>query len=320
MTKTIPIFFTFNNDYVVPAAVAFSSLLEKAKDDIFYEMYIAHSDITEKNKMLLEKIIKKHNMSSVKFLDTKGFLIDAWKNGNFEGHNQKNQFTVDTIVRCFAASFFPDIDKIIYSDVDVVFMDDVSELIEIDLTDKYIAGVKNAFMKFDNNELSHLSEDNHLKLKDTYLAGGIWVMNLSQIRKDNLEKRMMEIISDDSIVKRWNDQDIMNIACNKKVNFLSLRYISYPYLQERINLPNFTSHYSSEELLESIEKPKILHFAGIKPWNAFPNKRKIWWDIFEQLNIQKTRIFHKKISLKHKMYYKVWKILDRKLRSHHIIQ
>ena len=55
--KIIPIFFTFNNDYVVPAAVAFYSLLNKAKEGVFYEMYVLHSDITPENQDLLQSIV-----------------------------------------------------------------------------------------------------------------------------------------------------------------------------------------------------------------------------------------------------------------------
>ena len=57
--KKIPIFFTFNNDYSVPAAVAFYSLLNKAKQDVYYEMYVLHSDITTMNQKLLQDIVLK---------------------------------------------------------------------------------------------------------------------------------------------------------------------------------------------------------------------------------------------------------------------
>ena len=317
--KQIPIFFTFNNDYVIPAAVAFHSLLEKVNTDTFYEMFVAHSDITLENQALLSKIVDSQSKGLLKFIDTKDFLHNEWNNGNFEEHNKGVQFTVDTIVRCFAASFFPNIDKIIYSDVDVVFMDDISELIDIDLTDKYIASVKNAFLKYSPKELSHLSDMHYEKLKDTYFAGGIWVMNLSEIRKNNLETRMIEIIKDKNIIKRWNDQDIMNIACDNKVSYLSLRYISYPYLEDVMKEMGFESHFSQEELFESIEKPKILHFAGVKPWNAFPRKGEVWLNIFKSLNLPKTRIF-KDMSLKYKILFYIWSILDKKLKKKRIIQ
>lgn len=114
-------------------------------------MYILHSDITENSKNLLYEVIDGCKNASLEFRDTGEFLHSEWAHGNFDGHNNegKTQFTCDVIVKCFASKFFPEFDKIIYSDVDVVFMDDISELYDVDLTDKYIAAVKNAFMKFD---------------------------------------------------------------------------------------------------------------------------------------------------------------------------
>ena len=57
----IPIFFTFDNNYVVPAAVAFYSLLHKTKDDIFYKMYVLHSNITSQKQKILYSVVEKFN-------------------------------------------------------------------------------------------------------------------------------------------------------------------------------------------------------------------------------------------------------------------
>lgn len=308
--KQIPIFFTFDNNYVVPAAVAFYSLLKKSKEDVAYDMYVMHSDITKENQQLLLSIVDKFSASTLKFIDTQGFLADEWNSGNWEGHNTRTQFTVDTILRCFPARFFPQYDKIIYSDVDCVFTDDISELYDVDLADKYIGAVKDAFMKWDDNELSHLRKDHYEKHKDTYFAGGIWVMNLKKIREDNLEEKMIEIINDNTIVKRWNDMDIMNLACDNKVEFIPLNYIAYPYLLERCIKDGFVSDFSREELYDSLINPKIIHWAGIKPWNGNPEYSILWWTYFHYLNLPKTPIIKKHVDLNKKKLKKYKKLFN----------
>ena len=55
--KKIPIFFTFNDDYVIPAAVAFDSLLKRASADVAYQMFVIHSDISPDNQKLLHRIV-----------------------------------------------------------------------------------------------------------------------------------------------------------------------------------------------------------------------------------------------------------------------
>lgn len=289
--KKIPIFFTFNNDYVVPAAVAFFSLLNRAKQGVFYEMYVLHSDITQENEQLLLSVVGRFKNAELTFINTRGFLQNEWNKGNFDGNNARTQFTSDALIRCFAARFFPEYKKIIYSDVDVVFADDISDLWDVDLRGKYIAGVKNFAMKYLVNELSHLKPEHYEMLKDSYIAGGIWVMNLDLIRKDDLESEMMKIIDDETIVKRWNDQDIMNIACRGKVAHIPLNYIAYPYMMQFLKRPNFTSHYTEEELWDSIINPKIIHYADAKPWRADVRYADVWWDIFYYLKLPQTSIF-----------------------------
>lgn len=290
-SKIVPIFFAFDNNYVEPAAVAFYSLLNKAHHDVFYQMYVLHSDITEERQNLLQKIIENCKNAQLSFVNTHGFLSEYWQNGTFTTKSSNSTFTADTLLRYFAAKFFPQHDKIIYSDVDIIVMDDISELYDTDLTDKYIAGVKNPFSKFSNEELSHLQPEYHEMLCDKYIAGGIWVMNLKKIREDKLEDKMLKIIRDNSIIKRWPDQDVINIACAGKVGFIPLNYISYPYLDGYLNLPEFKSDYSRDELYDSLINPKIIHFAANKPWNGFPKYSNLWWTYFHFLNLSKTRIF-----------------------------
>ena len=307
--KTIPIFFTFNNDYVIPAAVAFYSLLNKAKEGIFYEMYVLHSDITSENQSLLQGIVGRFQKGNLTFIDTQNFLKDEWEKGNFDGHNKRTQFCRETILKCFPMRFFPQYDKIIYSDVDVVFADDISELWDVNIEGKYIAAVKNPFMKYSEKELSHLKPEHYEKLKDSYFGGGIWVLNLGEIRSDELEQKMWHITCDEKIIKSWPDQDIMNIACDNKVVFIPLNYIAYPYMYDLLQRPDFISHYTTDELWDSIINPKIIHYANIKPWKAEVRYGEIWWDIFKFLKLPETQIFEKTLS-PHKKKYKKYKRLS----------
>jgi lipopolysaccharide biosynthesis glycosyltransferase len=254
-------------------------------------MYVLHSDITTEKQKLLQDIVAKKNNAALQFINTDGFLKDEWASGSFNTHWSNSKFTLDTIIRCFGAKFFPQYDKIIYSDVDVIFTDDISELWDVDLTDKYIAGVKGVLSKYSPDELSHLKPEHYAMLHDKYISGGIWVMNLKKIREDNLEDKMLEVIKDDTIIKRWNDQDIVNIACGGKVGFIPLNYISYPYLIDLLVKPDFVSDASREELYDSLINPKIIHFASTKPWNNTPKYSNLWWTYFHYLGLQKTKIF-----------------------------
>ena len=105
--KTIPIFFTFDNNYSIPAAVAFYSLLANAQTDVHYEMFVLHRDISAQNQALLKEVVARFGNATLKFLETGNFLVDNWRRGNWDGQQNGTSFTVDTLIRCFAARFFP---------------------------------------------------------------------------------------------------------------------------------------------------------------------------------------------------------------------
>lgn len=295
LCNKLPIFFTFNNDYCIPAAVAFYSLLNSSKGTI-WDMYVLHNDISSENQELLNSIVERFNDNcKLSFIKTGNFLDQYWSSGNFNKSVSLSKFTVDTIVRCFPASLLPkNIDRIIYSDVDVIFVKNIAEIYDVDLEDCYLAGIRNAFSDASDFELSHLSKENYELLKDSYLAGGLLVFNLKKIRNDNLEEKMFSVIMDDTIEKRWNDQDILNISCKGKVNFLKLNYISYPYLYENLvdrDNPLMSRLYTRDELYDSLINPYIIHFAAKKPWNSQPNYSNLWWTIFDYLKLPQSSIF-----------------------------
>ena len=286
--KAIPIFFTFDNNYVRPAAVAFYSLLRMAKPNISYAMFVLHSDITVENQRLLKDVVSRFPGSSLEFRDTKGFLKDIWDRGSFDGIGLHNNFTADTLVRCFGARFFPEYERIIYSDVDVVFADDISELYDWDLSDAYYAGV----MDYEANSRARYSylDDAHFEtIKGKYCAGGIWVLDLAKIRGDNLEEKMMAILKDDTIVKRWNDQDVMNLACGRRVAHIPLNYISNPLVRIWLNEGvECEFAYTRAQLFDSLIAPKIIHYAAIKPWMHRCEYGEHWWDVFDCLGLDET--------------------------------
>lgn len=289
--KIIPIFFSFNDDYIEPAAVAIYSLLNKTPRHIFYKMHVLCSNIPDSRQQILQNIIKRFDNAELSFINNNGEFEKIFQREDFSKGSDKSVFTADILSKCFAAKFFPQYDKIIYSDVDIVVSDDISELYNINLEDKYLAGVKTPFSQYHENELSHLNAKHYEILHDKYLAGGIWVMNLKKIREDKIEEKMLDIMNNSAIEKRWPEQDIINIACGNKIAFLPLNYIAYPHLPEYLTRPDFVSDYSRDELYDSIINPKIIHYAYLKPWNSSPEFSAHWWSIFNYLNLQKTKIF-----------------------------
>lgn len=116
LRKIIPIVFSFDNNYVVPPVIAFFSLLNNVRRDIFYEMFVLHCDMSAENQCLLQSTARKINNANLTFIDTNSFLVGEWQSGNFSKIWVRGvQFTADTIICCFIARFLPQYDKVIYS-------------------------------------------------------------------------------------------------------------------------------------------------------------------------------------------------------------
>ena len=103
-------------------------------------------------------------------------------------------------------------------------------------------------------------------------------MNLDKMRQDNLADAILDVIKAPPFRLIWNDQDVMNLACNLKVRYFSYRYISIPSWDNRIREVNYhDEYYPNGELYDAIFRPKIVHFAYKKPWKERCADEDVWY-------------------------------------------
>lgn len=284
----LPVFFSFDNNYVIPAAVTFKSLVANSKDGNFYELHVIHEDITPENRARLTTLVESHRNACLSFIDAAKALSGleiAFTDEKFSTGDGKILFTKETLFRCLPTMIpdFDQYDKILYSDVDICVVDDISDLFGLDISEYYLAGCR--CPKFLEHQTTHLPE----KFTGNYFAGGLWLMNLKKMRQDNLNAKILEIIKDPPFRLIWNDQDIMNLACDLKVKYFSYRYISIPKWDNRLRKKNyFDEYYPNGELYEALYQPKIVHFAYNKPWNERCPGADLWYFWLNKTNFYET--------------------------------
>ena len=271
--EKIPVFFTFDNNYAAQCGVTFESLLYNAHYSIFYELYVITSGLDDINIEKLYFIVNKYENASLHIINANNIEINC----NLAEKIGDSSFTKDTLYRCIPTLFkeFDKYDKIIYSDVDIIVLRDISKLYHIDVKSYYLAGFKTPY--FLSHETTHLSEE----VRSTYFGGGLWVMNLKKIREDNLCDKVMKIIKDKNIKLVWNDQDIMNIVCAGNVTYFSYEYVSIPHWKHMLEKCDYYDEiYQNRELEDAMMRPAIIHYAGYKPWikcNTPPPKYEEWF-------------------------------------------
>ena len=150
----------------------------------------------------------------------------------------------------------------------------MSELYNIDIKDNYIAGVVSPSYYFKEQENCKRL---NLPSMRKYINAGMMLMNLMQIRRDNITQKFKELVKRNS---NGQDQDVINVACYGKILTLPPKYNAMVFSLKENN-PLLRHLYTEEEISEANKSPIIIHYANkFKPWNSIGvYMEKFWWNI-----------------------------------------
>lgn len=150
------------------------------------------------------------------------------------GVNFKNMFTYINLLKVRYPSILKDINKVIHLDIDTIVCDDLTELWETDLTGKWFGAVQEYKGKY-------------RPFGDRYYNAGILVINLAQMRQDEIEQVMQDYLNNTK--QPWADQD----AWNK-------------YGLEQNKIVPLEIRWNESQMTGYTEKPAIVHYCGYKDW------------------------------------------------------
>ena len=165
-----------------------------------------------------------------------------------------------TYAKFWFASMFPNEDRVLYLDPDVIVMDSLEEMYNIDFKNNLIAGVIENLPSY-HMKASLLSEE------DSYINGGMVLCNLVAWRSFDFEHKAMERLKDTTHNLNY-DQGILNELCKGKVLVLSPKYnalaetFEFKSAKKIMKRYGFSHYYSQEEIDEAINTPAIIHFTG----------------------------------------------------------
>lgn len=285
--QEIPLMFCFDNNYVLPAAVAFYSLLEHANRNYYYKLYILHTDISKYNQeKLIENVKEFSEFSELIFVDMENKFEGLWERIETKGH-----FSKEVMYKVLVPSIFPKYDKIIVSDVDVVFLNDISEsYFAIDSSeDYYLAGVKmiGKLKWYMDQYLKFFTEEEVEKLSG--FCGGYIIFNLRKLREDNMEEKFVECFEKEGHRINQMEQDVLNLCCYPKTKRLPLKYVACSYMWDEYKTEKDKETdiwYDKEEIEDAMKNTVQLHYAtSRKPWkNVDCTKSEVWFEYLVKTN------------------------------------
>ena len=269
--NTIPIVFAIDNNVVMQCGVTITSLLMNAEADTFYDIYILcnQSQLMDENKKVLQLAFVGEKGCKITFVDVGESFKES--EGLAEGH-----ITTATYFRLAIPALFPQFDKVIYADIDMIFQQDLSELYQSSLPhEELVAAVLDLAIDDKYYFMSELPARIGKSEKD-YFNAGFLVMNLEQMRKSDVQE---ELTRHAKIKYDMNDQDVLNIVCNGKVQMLPSVYNFQP-----AHFANFIWGKDKSDIsFDGLFKQATLHYTGAyKPWNSLECVASdTWWHYYK---------------------------------------
>ncbi len=257
----IPVVFCFDSRIILGASVAIKSLIDCAKDTTTYDIRIFHSDINLKDQKNISKLTEntRHNIA-FHYINP-----DIFKNAP----KNKGSWTEIVYYRLLIPEILKEYNKVIYSDVDVLFRGDLEELYLTDVNDYEMGMVKAEKNTPDVIEHRYYSENT----KDFIYWSGLILYNSERFREEKILNKLKENIKIHKNKLKAYDLDLINITC-QNVLPLDLKYCVLQGIYYNNNFTRIKEYeylkfvYENDEIQEAKNNTVILHYAGYpgKPW------------------------------------------------------
>lgn len=241
MSREIPVFFSTDDNYIPFLDVAIASLIANASKEFNYRIIVLNTGL------------KSENMARVKQNERPGVAIEfADISERVAGIRSclKNiyHFSISSYYRIFIASLFPQYDKIIYLDCDLVVLGDISELYNTELGENVLGAVTDQYV-CNTKEFRCYAEKAVGVDPDSYFNTGVLLISLEQFRRNNIEGEFIKLISAYDFDLLDPDQAYLNYLCFGKARML----------------PNGWNKEPTQHICEG--EKNILHYALYKkPW------------------------------------------------------
>lgn len=262
--REIPVFFAVDDGYCPFLAVAIQSLIDNSSADNRYLIKILNTDISNENKRRIAKY-ERDNVD-IEFVDL-NYYIQKVKDKLYT----RDYYSKTTYFRLFLPNLYPQYDKVLYLDSDIVILDDIAKLYNIEPGTDLVAAAPDDIIQF--NEVFQVYAEKVVGVADyrRYFNAGVLLMNLHEMRRFRFQEKF--IYSLDRITFAVaQDQDYLNRLCKGRVKLIERTWNRMPIEDSKIRT----------------EDVKLVHYnLAFKPWHF----EDILYKEFFWLYAQETEFF-----------------------------
>ncbi|MDE6650241.1 MAG: hypothetical protein K2K45_09965 [Muribaculaceae bacterium] len=267
---TIPCFFTFDNNYALAAAVCIDSMLRHSNPIHEYRLYVVHTNLHARYQHWLEEVVGRYSNAMIEFLDASAYDV-GW-----ERMAQKSHFSKEVYYKMTAAEMFPEYDRMLFSDVDVIFTGDISPAyFDYADDDFYFAGVPFVFESGTFAQYAgRFTADEIATLRRYEISAGFMLLNLKKIRRDGIQAQLENTFHANLHRLVLPEQECIALCCAPRLLPLDPKYVVcahyYNFDPETVefNPDVIPTREKGQQMLRDMLRDVVqLHYPGPdKPW------------------------------------------------------
>ena len=247
MKTIVPIFFSVNDAYSPFLATAIHSIRENASPDFRYHIHILTDDISEENRRKLSALGT--DSFCIEFHPLSRLLRSLPAVEKLSQHCFGAFSSLTIYFRLFIPELFPQYDKGIYLDAELVVPGDISWLYREPLGRRLVGAVADYSIQKIAPFMQYIDEYVGVDHKN-YVNSGVLLLNMKRLREVDLSGRFLSWVEKYGLETVAPDQDYLNALCWDGIQYLDPDWNAMP-----------------SECLSVMDNPQIIHFnLASKPW------------------------------------------------------
>ncbi len=240
--KDLPIFFSCDEKYTPFLAVALQSLEDNASSERNYIIKVLHADSI---KLQTQKhLAERYSVGNfhVEFVDISNHIKEF-----SDKLHTRDYYSKSTYYRLFIPKMYPQFDKALYLDSDIVVLGDIARLYDTNLGDNLVGAATDEFVQQFPVLKDYVVNRIGVTMSKHYFNAGILLMNLQKLREINFEDIFLKLLSQVKF-DIGQDQDYLNAICRNRVTY-------------------FSDLWNKMPLSKCVGKLHLIHYnLDMKPW------------------------------------------------------
>ena len=254
-----------SNEYVPILATYLSSIIEHSSKNYNYDIIVFEHSITNTNKEILKRSFNNDNLS-IRFYNPDKYIK------NYKLHISLEYFKEECYFRIVAPLVLNNYDKILFTDIDLIYNEDPANLFKIDIENYPIAACKDyvfsALVNLNPQIKEYALKTIKLDNQYNYYNTGVMLFNVKEYLRENSHIKLLQLINDNEF--KFQEQDALNHIFNKRIKTINLKWNYVVPDENWKNIFDSMPIKDIEEMRLYKNNPSIIHFSGpFKPWKGY---------------------------------------------------